>query len=598
MLIKKEVEASKNKRIIRYHQYACLQEALKVVSQRKIKEGVVAHTTGSGKSDTMVFLAKKLRQEYQQCTIIVITDRQELDLQLLDRFQDYEDVFFAPKEFIIITSIKNLGENLAKPNLGKIIFVLIQKFQIRELQALPTFSNSKGLFIFIDEYHRSQNLEIGEGDSLKETYQNIIHSYLMDDALQDEVIVRIVYEIYQYLDLNKIKKNPFRPKSVLPSLQVKGEFFKKDYENFSLNNQLKGQKPKVMYIAQSIPAARELYQYLSQDPQFQNNICLITSAQEEKEEKTSIHQFKNTPDINITIVVDKLTTGFNLESLQRIYLDQKINSPHPDNQEVLEETLAKYVGRSGGGGEKPKDGSGVQIENFDFTQVEIFIIPDHQINPSQTPFVYKNQQEEKIRQMISEREDCGLLKLNEYLTELAKSLSKSNEEIKQEMAKNIHYPLTRQIIQELPIKKRREGRKEINEYAEKFFDEGLSQEKRESIIRIIENYFSTINRQFEQQKTKISPKHQEDSDYYELWLEKETSSGRTGGEFYTPAQLVQLLVNILQPFPQTDYEVVIYDPCCGSGGMFIQSQEFITKNKKGNNVYPPLCLGQEIDDST
>ncbi|CAG8633780.1 12543_t:CDS:2, partial [Ambispora leptoticha] len=363
--------------------------------EHKIKEGIVAHTTGSGKSDTMVFLTKKLRQEYQQCTIIVITDRQELDLQLLDRFQDYEDVFFTPQEFIVITSIRDLRENLAKPNLGKIIFVLIQKFQIREFQALPTFSNSKGLFIFIDEYHRSQNLEIGEEDNLswalemrktlpeaflfgftatpkEETYPNIIHSYSMDDALQDEVIVRIVYEIYQYLDLNKIKKNSFHLKSVLPSLQTKGEFFKKDYENFSLNNRLNSQKPKVMYIAQSIPAAREFYQYLSQDPQFQNNVCLITSAQEEKEEKDSIHQFKNTPEVNIAIVVDKLTTGFNLESLQRIYLDQKINSPHrlfqkisrvnrkhphkdwgfvidlADNKEVLEETLAKYVGKSGG----------------------------------------------------------------------------------------------------------------------------------------------------------------------------------------------------------------------------------------------------------
>ncbi|CAJ0750132.1 11683_t:CDS:2, partial [Entrophospora sp. SA101] len=60
------------------------------------------------------------------------------------------------------------------------------------------------------------------------------------------------------------------------------------------------------------------------------------------------------------------------------------------------------------------------------------------------------------------------------------------------------------------------------------------------------------------------------------------SSGRTGGEFYTPACVVQLLVNILQPFPRKDYEIVIYDPCCGSGGMFVQSQEFIKKNKKGN----------------
>src|SRR5215213_2161393 len=116
----------------------------------------------------------------------------------------------------------------------------------------------------------------------EETYQNIIHSYLMDDALQDEVIVRIVYKIYQYLDLNKIKKNSSLSKDVLPNLQTKGEFFKKDYENFSLNNRLDGQKPKAMYVVQSIQAADEFYKYLSRDPQFQKNVCLITSAQEEK----------------------------------------------------------------------------------------------------------------------------------------------------------------------------------------------------------------------------------------------------------------------------------------------------------------------------
>jgi type I restriction enzyme M protein len=89
---------------------------------------------------------------------------------------------------------------------------------------------------------------------------------------------------------------------------------------------------------------------------------------------------------------------------------------------------------------------------------------------------------------------------------------------------------------------------------------------------------------------------------YQFFLQHfAASSGRTGGEFYTPACVVQLLVNILQPFTRKDYEIVIYDPCCGSGGMFVQSQEFIDKNKQvnnGNNAYQPLCLGQEIDDST
>jgi type I restriction enzyme M protein len=114
---------------------------------------------------------------------------------------------------------------------------------------------------------------------------------------------------------------------------------------------------------------------------------------------------------------------------------------------------------------------------------------------------------------------------------------------------------------------------------------------------------STIFHDFDNAFTQKGGKLQLDylGNAYQFFLQQfAASSGRTGGEFYTPACVVQLLVNILQPFPRKDYEIVIYDPCCGSGGMFVQSQEFIKKNKKGNgnNAYQPLCLGQEIDDST
>ena len=53
--------------------------------------------------------------------------------------------------------------------------------------------------------------------------------------------------------------------------------------------------------------------------------------------------------------------------------------------------------------------------------------------------------------------------------------------------------------------------------------------------------------------------------------------GRRGGEFYTPRQVVRLLVEILQP-----YNGRVYDPCCGSSGMFVQSIEFIRSHQSGN----------------
>ncbi len=65
---------------------------------------------------------------------------------------------------------------------------------------------------------------------------------------------------------------------------------------------------------------------------------------------------------------------------------------------------------------------------------------------------------------------------------------------------------------------------------------------------------------------------------YEYFLEQfALAEGRRGGEFYTPRSVVRLLVEMLQP-----YEGRVYDPCCGSSGMFVQSIEFIQAHATGN----------------
>ena len=70
---------------------------------------------------------------------------------------------------------------------------------------------------------------------------------------------------------------------------------------------------------------------------------------------------------------------------------------------------------------------------------------------------------------------------------------------------------------------------------------------------------------------------------YEYFLKMfHKKSGEKGGEFFTPESIVQLLVEIIQP-----YEGIIYDPTCGSGGMFVQSHKFLQahQNGKGISVY-------------
>lgn len=79
---------------------------------------------------------------------------------------------------------------------------------------------------------------------------------------------------------------------------------------------------------------------------------------------------------------------------------------------------------------------------------------------------------------------------------------------------------------------------------------------------------------------------------YEYFLKEfAVNATKEEGEFYTPHDVVQLIATMIEP-----YDGTLYDPCCGSGGMFIQSAELV-KSKQGNlngiNVY-----GQEKELAT
>ena len=70
------------------------------------------------------------------------------------------------------------------------------------------------------------------------------------------------------------------------------------------------------------------------------------------------------------------------------------------------------------------------------------------------------------------------------------------------------------------------------------------------------------------------------------------AEGQKGGEFFTPTSLVKLIVEIIEP-----YHGRIYDPACGSGGMFVQSADFIKAHQKKPGWKFP-CYGQERVDET
>ena len=79
---------------------------------------------------------------------------------------------------------------------------------------------------------------------------------------------------------------------------------------------------------------------------------------------------------------------------------------------------------------------------------------------------------------------------------------------------------------------------------------------------------------------------------YEYFLERfARAEGKRGGEFYTPASVVKLLVEVLEP-----YSGRVYDPCCGSGGMFVQAEKFVLAH--GHRRNDIAVYGQESNERT
>lgn len=147
------------KKIAAYHQYHAVKKA--VVSTKEAsredgsrKAGVVWHTQGSGKSLSMVFYAGKIVLELDNPTIVVITDRNDLDDQLFDTFAGSKQLL--RQEPIQANNRVHL-KKLLKTAGGGIIFTTIQKFSPEEIsENFDLLSERKNIVVIADEAHRSQ----------------------------------------------------------------------------------------------------------------------------------------------------------------------------------------------------------------------------------------------------------------------------------------------------------------------------------------------------------------------------------------------------------------------------------------------------------
>ena len=142
--------------LARNHQYLGVNEAARAYAARKLNDGklgVFWHTQGSGKSYSMAFLAQKIRRKFVGSpTIVVLTDRNELNKQISDTFENCGLLGQSKAAKFIATS----GEDLVQKLKGNpsFIFTLIQKFN--DPNPTPIYPDHD-IILMSDEAHRTQN---------------------------------------------------------------------------------------------------------------------------------------------------------------------------------------------------------------------------------------------------------------------------------------------------------------------------------------------------------------------------------------------------------------------------------------------------------
>ncbi len=136
-----------------YHQYFAVKKAIESTKHATVtdgKGGVFWHTQGSGKSLSMVFYAHYLQQALESPTIVVITDRNDLDNQLYGQFSRCKDFLRqTPQQ---AESRQNLQQLLAGRQANGIIFTTMQKFE----ETGEPLSQRRNIVVMADEAHRSQ----------------------------------------------------------------------------------------------------------------------------------------------------------------------------------------------------------------------------------------------------------------------------------------------------------------------------------------------------------------------------------------------------------------------------------------------------------
>ena len=310
------------KKLPRVHQYFGIKEAQKYAD--RYEGGIICHTQGSGKSITMVWLAKWILENMSNARVVILTDRDELDKQIEEVFTD------AGEKIYRTDSGRDLMSQLGQAN-PRLLCSLVHKFGkrdvgnfkkfIKELEESPPTVVGE-IFVFVDECHRTQSgklhrtmkaimptavfvgftgtplLKKDKKTSL-EVFGKYIHTYKFNEGVEDGVILDLQYEardIDQRIsstkkidewfeivteELNDFQKMELKKKwgtmqKVLSSRSRMEKIVNDIVISFRKNPRLSSESGNAILVASSIYEACKYYDLFLNSP-LKNKVAIVTS---------------------------------------------------------------------------------------------------------------------------------------------------------------------------------------------------------------------------------------------------------------------------------------------------------------------------------
>ena len=380
------------KKIARYQQYFGIKKTLDRINtfdnSGKRNGGLIWHTQGSGKSLTMVMLARALRRRINNAKIIIVTDRKELDSQIKNTFAHSG---FAD-DIVQASSGNHLNSQLTS-KASKIITTIINKFD--KVFNIGSKIDDPNIFVLVDESHRTQNGQLHAkmkkvfpsgcyigftGTPLmkkeKNTYSQFgkeIHRYTINQAVEDKAVLPLLYEgrlVDQWINdeaglerkfemisrnLNDEQKEDLKQKwgrfQKVASSERRLEMIALDI-NEHYKNTWQGTDFKAMLATSSKFEAIRYHQIFEEYGEVKT--AFVISSADNREGNDDIHdenkllvqrelekiirdygdldsyetkiksEFCDGEDVEILIVVDKLLTGFDAPAAIGLYVDKEL----------------------------------------------------------------------------------------------------------------------------------------------------------------------------------------------------------------------------------------------------------------------------------